>query len=222
LLLLVGGTGTASQRVRAAEPGAHPERHALNSVEPTLALFRGIPQTGVTLGEPNAPFELIEFADLQCPFCAAANTRVLPQIVERYVRPGKLKIVFRSLTFVGPDSERAARTAAAVGLQGHLWEFVHLQFENQGRENTGYATDTFLKGVAAAIPGVNVARAMRDRDSAPALDQVREASAEAERLGVHGTPEFFLVAPGKPPRRVEMKTLLSAPAFDAELERLSP
>ena len=49
-------------------------------------LFDGIPQDGIALGSPDAPFVLTEFADLQCPFCAAYARASLPTIVDRYVR----------------------------------------------------------------------------------------------------------------------------------------
>ena len=46
-------------------------------------------------------------------------------------------MVFRNLSFIGPDSERAARLAAAAGLQDRLWQFTDLIFRNQGAENSG-------------------------------------------------------------------------------------
>ena len=45
-------------------------------------LFEGIPQSGVSLGDPDAPATLIEFADLQCPFCAEFATGELPGVID--------------------------------------------------------------------------------------------------------------------------------------------
>jgi hypothetical protein len=53
-------------------------------------LFEGVPQRGVTLGRADAPVTLVEFADLQCPFCAEYADRTLPTIVQRYVRSGRV------------------------------------------------------------------------------------------------------------------------------------
>ena len=75
------------------------------------AMLAGIPQDGTSLGDPKAPVVLTEFADLQCPFCRDYALNVLPQIIERYVRTGKLRLELRLRAFLGPDSDAAARAA---------------------------------------------------------------------------------------------------------------
>jgi hypothetical protein len=50
------------------------------------SLFDGIPQDSDALGDPDAPVTLVEYADLQCPFCAQWASRTLPDLVEDYVR----------------------------------------------------------------------------------------------------------------------------------------
>jgi protein-disulfide isomerase len=58
-------------------------------------LFRGVPQNGITLGSPKAPVTLVEFADLQCPYCADWARDALPTVVQEYVRTGRVRLVFR-------------------------------------------------------------------------------------------------------------------------------
>jgi protein-disulfide isomerase len=183
---------------------AQPE---VSGVDRVLALLKGIPQNGVTLGDPSAPVELVEFADLQCPYCAKANTQVLPPLVDKYVRTGQVKLVFRNLTFLGPDSVKAARTAAAMGQQNHLWDFVELFFANQGRERSGYVTDAFVQKLAKVVPGADVGRAMAQRNDPAVTSQLDEAAAEASRLSVEGTPTFFLVKLGQPPKKLQPSSL---------------
>ena len=63
-------------------------RGALTRAQEAAALVAGTPQAGDRLGKESAPVEIIEYADLQCPFCASASTRTVPALVERYVRDG--------------------------------------------------------------------------------------------------------------------------------------
>jgi protein-disulfide isomerase len=180
-------------------------------------ISEGIPQRGVTLGDPEAPATLIEFADLQCPFCAQFATQALPTVIDEYVRDGRLKLQLRLLAFLGPDSERGAEVAAAATLQDRLWPFSELFFENQGPENSGYATDRFLRGLARETPGLDVARVSEDIDSPPANRLVRQAARQAEELGVDGTPSFFLVRGGEAPRPLELSSL-DADSFTLALD----
>ena len=66
----------------------------------TTQLLKGIPQKGITLGDPKAPVTLTEFADLQCPFCRDYTLKTFPTIVAKYVRTGKVKMVFRNYAFI--------------------------------------------------------------------------------------------------------------------------
>lgn len=60
-----------------------------------------------------------------------------PTVVRRYVRPGRVRLDLYTLTFIGPDSERAAGVAAAAAQQDAMWPFAELFFRNQGPENSG-------------------------------------------------------------------------------------
>lgn len=176
----------------------------------TLALFKGIPQRAISLGNPEAPVTLTEFGDLQCPVCAAYAEDTLPSIVNRYVREGRLRLVFRNLDSIGSDSARAARMAGAVGEQDHLWEFIDLMYKNQGAENTSYVTDRYLQALAGAIPGVDVSRALRERSSGAVEAQIDQAHALAQQLHLQSTPSFVLARRGRAGRVLPSTDLSSA------------
>jgi protein-disulfide isomerase len=156
------------------------------------ALLDGIPQNGTALGEEDAPVTLVEYADLQCPFCAEWSRQTFPELVADYVRDGKLRIELRGLTFIGPESEQALRAALAAGAQEKLWNVVDLTYLNQGAENSGWVTDDFLRAVGAAVPGLDVDRMLEASDSAEVTAALEEAAADAQADGITGTPSFLL------------------------------
>jgi protein-disulfide isomerase len=185
----------------------------------TLALLSGIPQRGASLGDLHAPVTLVEFGDLQCPTCALFAQETLPAIITRYVRSGRVLLVFNAVNFIGADSARAARLAYALGEQGRLWQFIELMYRNQGLENSSYVTDTYLRALAGAIPGADVTRALAARDSSGVQSQLQEASAAAHVFAITGTPSFLLARSGERPRRFSPAGL-DASAFNEGLDRL--
>ena len=171
---------------------------------PASAL-RGIPQSGLVLGSPDAPVTMVEFADLQCPFCAEYQARVFPELLDRYVRTGKLRIELRLLRFIGPDSDRLARAAFAAAAQNRMWQLVELAYARQGRENSGYATNAFIKSLLADA-GVNGADT-----GAAAEPELRRAAQAARRAGISATPSFLIGRTGGTLARFEPGELTPGP-----------
>jgi protein-disulfide isomerase len=153
----------------------------------------GIPQRGMVLGDPGAPVELVEFADLQCPYCKAFTEEVLPPIIENQVKNGQVKIAFHNFTIIGEQSLPAGAAALAAGAQGRGWNFVELFYRNQGAEDSGYADDAFLEALARGAGVRDVAKWNRERDESTA--EVEETTAEAEQLGFTGTPSLAIRGP---------------------------
>ena len=178
--IAVSSSGGDDQKVQPAEASK------------TQSTFTGIAQSELTLGNPQAKVTLYEFADLQCPFCKQYTETVFPEIVEKYVKPGKVKMVFRNLTFIGPDSVTAARAASAAGAQNKLWDFQDLFYKNQGTENTGYVTDKFIEDIAKQIPGLDPAKLKADMSAPFVEQQLGEAQTQAQEFGINSTPSFLL------------------------------
>ena len=141
------------------------------------------------LGDPNAPITLTEYLDPQCPICAQASKETLPTVIDKYVRTGKVKLQARTLSFIGPDSVRAAQVAAGAAQQGKLWAFLETFYASQGTENSGYVTDDFLTDVAKAS-GVDAKAALKFADTSGAQEPLDQADAEAAALKVDSTPSF--------------------------------
>lgn len=168
------------------------------------ALFEGIPQEGEALGRPGAPVTLVEFADLQCPFCREFAVEALPALVEEEVREGTLLIEFRGLRFLGADSERGLRAVLAAGRQDRLYELTELLYYNQGGENDGWLSQELVEAAARSIPGLDVAQLVDDMDSGEVSEAIEAHAAEAERLGVDSTPTVFVGETGGDLSRVEL------------------
>jgi protein-disulfide isomerase len=157
----------------------------------TTALFKGVPQQGITLGKASAPATLIEFADLQCPFCAEYSNNGLATVVKDYVRTGKLRYQLHIRSFLGPDSVKAAGAAAAATRENRLYQFSDLFYRRQQQENTGYVTPSFLRGVATGA-GVDPAKALAGAANPSGQPQVAAAEKLAGQLGSNSTPAFYL------------------------------
>jgi protein-disulfide isomerase len=149
----------------------------------------GIQEKAGVLGDPKAPITLTEYLDPQCPICAQASQETLPNVIAKYVRTGKVKLQARTLSFIGPDSARAAKVAAGAAQQGKEWAFLETFYASQGTENSGYVTDSFLTDVANAS-GVNAKQALAYADTAAAQEPLDQADAEAAALQIDSTPSF--------------------------------
>ncbi len=172
------------------------------------------------LGNPAATVRMVQFEDIQCPVCKTYTDEALPAIVDEYVRPGKVKLDFRGLAFLGPDSVKALRISLAAGLQNKLWEVVGLFFENQGAENSGWVSDELVDEILADVPGLDADKVKADADSATVTDQIEAAQAEATSLEVGGTPWFFLGVGDQPLYQIEPRGYVPSefrPALDDAL-----
>jgi protein-disulfide isomerase len=201
---------SASAGRPAGTPGAPPKGAAGSPLS-------GIPQHGVALGSPSAPVTLVEFADIQCPYCGAFARDAMPSIIRDYVRTGRVRVVFEGLAFVGPDSDRALRAVLAAGRQDRAWQLIEGLYAHQGVENTGWVTDGLVRDVAHAVPGLDVGRLVADTRSVDG--QIRAAKAAARAAGVQGTPTFYAGRTGSRLRAVPLDSL-TAQALEPSLDAL--
>lgn len=192
-----------------------PQGVAVTGIAESAAMLDGIPQRGNVLGAPRAPFQLVEYSDPQCPYCAQFAVDVLPTIVRDYVRTGKLQLVFRGLAFLGPDSVTALRTTTAAGNQNRLWNVSELLFANQGPENA-WVTDELLRSAVTAA-GASATQVFAERDGADVTNAIDEWTQLARADGVQGVPAFFIGRRGGPFQPLPIAAL-SVAEFRAALD----
>ena len=177
------------------------------TTDPALTLVAGIPQNGTVLGKAGTTVRMLQFEDLQCPICKRYTDDAFPAVVNEYVRTGRIKIDFRGLAFLGPDSLKALKIAMAAGLQNKLWQVVGLFYANQGAENSGWVTDSLIDQILAEVPGLDAAKVKVDAQGAKVANQIAAVQAEATKLEVQGTPWFYLAVGFNPPVNFQPRTL---------------
>jgi protein-disulfide isomerase len=216
--VLAAGALVGASLLSSSEPAAR----GAAAAAPTADLFAGIPQDGAALGSRTAPVTLVEYADLQCPYCAEWAGRTLPVLASDYVRSGKLRIVFRGLAFVGADSEAALRAVVAAGRQDRLWNVLHALYIRQGAENSGWASENLVTEAAESVPGMDTQQLLGDR-YAPWVDRtIARDAAAADAAGVRGTPAFAIGPTGGQLDSVTLSSLRPEgliPAIEGALAR---
>ena len=159
-------------------------------------MFAGLPQDGTSLGREETPVTIRLYEDFQCPACGQFARETWPDLVERLVKPGEVRLVSETLAFLGPDSLSTARAAIAAGEQDRYWQYAYLLFENQGRENSGYATDEFLRNLAQKTEGLDVGEWEEVQDAGFVEKELQAVQQRANSDGVEGTPTLVISGPG--------------------------
>jgi protein-disulfide isomerase len=156
-----------------------------------VSTFAGVPQHGDTLGRAGAPVTLIVFEDPQCPYCKQWNLGTLPTVVDRYVRTGRIKIVYRGIVVIGENSVAGLRAVYAAGVQDKLWNMAEALYERQADENSGWITIPVIREAAKAI-GAKPAKLIADADAKAVTADLQQAADEEQRYGIQGTPTFAI------------------------------
>lgn len=190
LILLVGGLflltssskSTATPTSAATDimmPPSHPHPHANMNV----------------VGDPNAPVTIIEYSDFQCPFCGRFARETEPLILQNYVVPGKVRLVYRTFgDWIGPESLLAAEAAYCAGDQGKFWDFHDILFYNQHGENEGAFSRPRIETMAKML-GLNMDQFNQCLDSHKYQKQAMQDLQDGKAAGVKGTPSFVIIAP---------------------------
>ncbi|MGN6816404.1 MAG: DsbA family protein [Solirubrobacterales bacterium] len=185
----------------------------LEEVSTVNKLFTGIPQEKLVLGDPKAPVSLYEYGDLQCPVCKAYSEEVLPPIIEGKIKNGEVKLEFRNFIIIGEQSIPAGAAALAAGNQGRGWNYIELFYRNQGTENSGYVTESFIEAIAKGAGIKDLAKFNEERKESEKTATVNKTTEEAKKFGFTGTPSFAIKGPSS-----NGLELLGSPGSTAAIE----
>ncbi|MCH7883441.1 DsbA family protein [Patescibacteria group bacterium] len=143
------------------------------------------------LGNPAATVTFVEFGDFQCPFCERFYKTTEKELIEKYVKTGKVKFIWRDFAFLGKESFWAAEAARCAGDQGKFWDYHDHLFEQQRGENQGVFSNRNLKRFADELK-LDTDLFNTCLDSGKYRDAVEEESRLGRELGVSGTPSSFI------------------------------
>ena len=174
------------------------------------------------LGDPNAPVTLIEFGDYQCHFCNVHFHNTEHSLKVNFIETGKVKMIFKDYTIIGPDSINAAHGAHCANEQGKFWEYHDILYNNWTGENNGWAASDNLLRFAREV-GLDI-----DKWSECMLDEryeqiISNSSQDARDLGITGTPAFFVIGPDNQITKISGAQPYEkfAEVFNSELEKSS-
>ncbi len=154
-------------------------------LDPPAPFRSDVGAEGPSRGAADAPVTIVEFEDFQCPFCKKAQG-TLEQVLLRY--KDKVRVVHRDFPLqpLHPASQKAHEAARCAEEQGKFWEYRELLYKN-----TPAAGPEQLNDYASKV-GVDVAVFKQCLDSGKFKMLVQKDETEGDRLGVTGTPAFFI------------------------------
>ena len=194
---LIAGAMFFSDGKKTVSPNDVNNTTTTNTDQPSVVDIKNVKTDGEPfVGDINAPVVIAEWFDYQCPACKYADQNMITPLVADYVKAGKLKIVFKDFAFLGPDSQTLALTARAVwaAYPDKFYEWHKVFFDNQGQENTGWATKAKIASLNAKVAGIDqkVIDGLIAKNSVAYQAAIDADKAEGGKFGVNATPSFII------------------------------
>lgn len=176
----------------------------LPQLKPIAAIQPGPAQTRPqvsrnTSGDPNAPVKLTVFSDYQCPFCKEFWQGSEAQVIDAYVKTGKVQFIERSagnwvsrnIGGGSTESQDAAMAAYCAADQNKFWEMNDSLFTNVIGEDAGSFTTKRLEAIAKSL-GLDTSSFNSCLTSGKYQSQVNQDLQDASTAGITGTPFFTI------------------------------
>jgi protein-disulfide isomerase len=217
-----GGSGivTASDLSGLPPTGSQSWAGALPGAAEANSLFKGIPQNGLTLGDPKAPIAMEMFIDVQCPVCQAYEVNDLPTVVKNDIAKGKVQLQLKPWAFLGPQSFTGRYGVVAAADQNKGYQYAKVLYDNQGAEESGWLNGKEMAAIAASVDGLNLAKWRDDVNSSTSKATVSEIDKLATQKKVTGTPTILVgctngklqdvTAPGSAPTLQDTEQAIAA------------
>ncbi len=182
--LLVYAISQSNAQAASVTPGTYSDIHQETTSD-------GAP----ILGNPNANLVLMEVADFSCPHCLEYHP-IVQTIIDDYVRPGKARLEYRPVTFVGHQfSDAAAQAALCAGKQNRFWEMEDQLFAMQQSEGyQSFVADNLINTAQHLnLDGTAFARCLNSDETEKTIATTSDMT---NKLGVNGTPSMLFSIDG--------------------------
>ena len=147
---------------------------------------------GYVKGSKDAPVEITEFADYQCPFCQTFATLQMPTIEDRLINSGRLRWRYRDFPLQQHQFSRlAAHSAACADEQGKYWAQHEQIYQGQSEWAAARDAGTFFRNYARTV-GLDLGRYDSCMKSGKYAGRIQASYNEGVQLGVSSTPTLLI------------------------------
>jgi protein-disulfide isomerase len=147
---------------------------------------------GYLKGSPDAPVEITEFADFQCPFCQTFATLQMPTIDERLIQTGRVRWRYRDFPLQQhPFARLAAHSAACADEQGKYWDQHQRIYEGQSEWSEARDAGPILRNYAKAA-GLDLGRYDACMKAGKYAGRIQASYNEGVQVGVSSTPTLLI------------------------------
>ena len=189
--LVLGGIAVVGA-VLIAVFGGGPAMPALEASSDCQNQPPGITPKGVALGPDSAPVKIDEYSDFECPWCARFAILTEPDVRQRLIPTGKVRWRYMNFPLDGHPNSPAAHLIAACALeQGKFWEMHDMLYMNQNEWAEKQNPMRLLMQYADRI-GLNADSLRACVTAKRPWPEIEAEKCEGLRLGVGGTPTFFV------------------------------
>jgi protein-disulfide isomerase len=142
------------------------------------------------MGQNQKKVTLVEYGDYQCPACGQYYP-IVKQVTDTYQKDIQFQFRNFPLQSIHPNARAGARAAEAAGKQGKYWEMHDLLYSQQDSWSGSTNAASIFEGYAAQLH-LNLAQFKTDFASEAVNSIITNDLEEGNRLGITGTPTFFL------------------------------
>ena len=150
-LLALGYTIVEMSTQEPGDPVVH-----VDGISDAQRLFGGVPQEGDRFGSDDAPVTIQVFNDLQCEECRDDFLSTIPELAERYARPGDVKLLYRHYSNSINPEQLGFYGAEAAADQNYGWNYIYLFFRNQDEAERFGIDQEYLASIAGSVEELDI------------------------------------------------------------------